>query len=153
MLEIGTMTQQIEAEPTLGLRRKPMLIAGWLAAFTATLHLFGGTPTLRPMLDAAIKEDLQLLLYACWHGISLVLAFSAAAFLVAARSGTATRHHSMIMMTSILWVAFGVVFIGVALLMSGPRMLLTLSQWSLLLPVGALGLYGASAGPRPLVGA
>lgn len=140
----GTLTEQTGVERALRrLKRRPLLIAGWLAAFTAAVHLLGGTPQTRPMLDSALDADLRLLLYACWHGISVVLAFSAVALFVAARSGADERHRSMAVFVSAVWVAFGLVFIGVALIMSGPAMLLNLPQWTLLLPVGVLGLYGS----------
>ncbi|RDH44776.1 hypothetical protein B9G39_15790 [Zooshikella ganghwensis] len=43
-----------------------------------------------------------------------------------------------------MWLSFGLVFITVALLFSGSYMLLTLPQWTLVIPVGLLGLWGCS---------
>jgi hypothetical protein len=45
-------------------------------------------------------------------------------------------------LVSYLWLSFGAVFIGIDLIYAGPPMLLQLPQWVLLLPVGALGLWG-----------
>lgn len=116
-----------------------------LAAFTAAVHVFVGTPEIEgPLLQSALPEEVRLLLYACWHLVSVTLTLSAAAFFVSARAGGTPPPHQMVKLVSCLWLCFGLVFIVVALLYSGAPMLLKLPQWALLLSVGALGLWGCS---------
>ena len=123
--------------------KKMYLAAGVLAAFTAALHTVGGTAEIKaPLLHSALDRGLVLLLYACWHMVSVTLALSAAAYFYAARTKVVTAGAAVATVVSFMWVSFGAVFIVVDLVYGGPRMLLTLPQWSLLLPVGALGLWG-----------
>ena len=121
-----------------------LLAAAILAAFTAAIHIFAGTPEIaKPLLRSVLPAELRLLLYACWHVVSLALVFSAGALAMAARSRNAARYQPMVRLVSWQWIAFGLVFIAVGGLHSGGTMLLQLPQWMLLLPVGLLGLWGS----------
>lgn len=124
---------------------RTLLLAALLAAFTAAVHVFVGTPEIKgPLLQSALPQEVRLLLYACWHLVSVTLTLSAAALFVSARPSRTPPPHHTVKLVSCLWLCFGLVFIVVALLYSGPPMLLELPQWALLLPVGALGLWGCS---------
>ena len=124
---------------------RPLFFAALLAAFVAAVHVFVGTPEIEgPLLQSALPQEVRLLLYACWHLVSVTLTLSAAAFFISARARCTPPSHHMVKLVSYLWICFGLVFIVVALLYSGPPMLLKLPQWALLLPVGALGLWGCS---------
>lgn len=115
-----------------------------LAGFTAALHLFGGTPEIQgPLLVSAMPMEISLLLYACWHLVSIVLIGSAVVLFAAALSNEPPGWQPAVRFVAIMWLSFGAVFIAVALVFSGPPMLLKLPQWVLLLPVGALALKGS----------
>ncbi len=60
----------------------------------------------------------------------------------------------MVLFVSVLWLAFGAVFVVVATLEPGTGLYFKLPQWGLLLPVGLLGMLGAnhSSKPEPLRG-
>jgi len=119
-----------------------LLIAGLLALFTAAVHLFVGTPEVhRPLLASSLPPDLKLLLFACWHLVSVILAVSGVFLL---RACAASRKHlarEVALLLGSSWVAFGLVFVAFGLIY--PGMLLRLPQWMLLLPVGVLCLWDA----------
>lgn len=121
-----------------------LLSTSLLAAFTAVIHIFVGTPEIEgPLLQSALPQEVSLLLYACWHLVSVTLTLSAVAFFISARTIDTSPQH-MTKLLSYMWLCFGLVFIAVALLYSDVSMLIKLPQWTLLLPVGALGLWGSS---------
>ncbi len=122
---------------------RPLLAAALLATFTAALHTFGGTPEIEgPLLQSGLKSEVSLLLLACWHLVTAALTISAIALGLALRP-SGVQSTTAVTLVSYLWLSFGVVFILVDLIYAGPDMLLQLPQWVLLLPVGALGLWGA----------
>ncbi len=121
-----------------------LLTAGVLAAITAAVHTIAGTAEIQaPLLGSALGEPLRLLLYACWHLVTVALLLSAAALLWCARMPGHVGVRPLATFVSILWLLFGMVFVFVALAFSGPGALLVLPQWILLLPVGALGWVGS----------
>ncbi|MGI0119619.1 hypothetical protein [Zooshikella sp. RANM57] len=124
---------------------RTLLITAILAAFTAAVHIFVGTPEIQePLLQSNLPKNISLLLYSCWHLVSITLVVSAAAFYISARGKLTGSSLPMVKLTSCMWLCFGLVFIVVALLFSGPSMLITLPQWTLVIPVGLLGLWGCS---------
>lgn len=124
---------------------RTLLFTSILATFTAAVHIFVGTPEIQePLLRSALPQEISLLLYACWHLVSVTLSLSALAFFISARANLAGSSRNMVKLVSYMWLCFGLVFIAIALLHSGVSMLLKLPQWTLLLPVGALGLWGCS---------
>ncbi len=121
-----------------------LLVTSLLAAFTAAVHTFVGTAEIQgPLLQSALPRELSLLLYACWHLVSVTLTLSAVAFFIAARA-TPASPQPVTQVLAGMWLCFGLVFIAVALRYADTSMLLKLPQWSLLLPVGALGLWGCA---------
>lgn len=120
-----------------------LLASGLLAAFSAVLHTFVGTPEIQaPLLQSNISQPISLLLYACWHLVTVTLVLSAVALIWSARPNSRDSAGALPAFVSLLWLLFGVVFVAVALLFSGPSTLLVLPQWVLLIPVGILGLLG-----------
>lgn len=93
---------------------KKTFIAGLLAVVTAIVHLVLGTPEVHaPLLRSSLPLDLRLLLYACWHLVSVALAVSAF-FLV--RAGLSARRATaapLIAMIGVCWSGFGLVFVAV----------------------------------------
>jgi hypothetical protein len=120
-----------------------LLSSGLLAAFTAALHTLAGTPEIQePLLSSSIPQPISLLLYACWHLVTVTLIVSALALIWSAGSKKTVKAGALPCFISVLWLLFGLVFVVVALWFSGPSMLLVLPQWVLLIPVGILGLLG-----------
>ncbi len=119
-----------------------LLIAGLLALFTAAVHIFIGTPEVhRPLLESHLSPDLKLMLYACWHLVSVMLAVSGVFLLRACAAPRKYHARELVIMLGLSWVAFGLVFVAFGLIY--PGMLLRLPQWILLLPVGVLCLWEA----------
>ncbi len=122
---------------------KILATASALAAFTAVLHTFGGTPEIEtPLLHAPLAPEISLLLYACWHLVTVALALSAIGLFISAKPGHAMQSHYMAIFISFMWIGFGLVFVIVDVTYSGLPMLLKLPQWILLIPIGLLGLWG-----------
>ncbi len=102
----------------------PGLVAGVLVVFTAAVHVFVSTPEIRwPLLSSPLPQQISLLLFACWHLVSIALAVST--------------------FVSVMWLLFGLVFVAVGLSFRGWAGLMILPQWILLIPVGVLGYVGA----------
>ena len=72
------------------------------------------------------------------------LVLSAAALLLGAMPRYAAAAQFMVLFVSVLWLAFGAVFVGVATFQPGTGLYFKLPQWALLLPVGLLGVLGAN---------
>ncbi len=122
-----------------------LLSAAVLSLFTAIVHTFIGTPEIEePLINSSLPLEVSLLLYACWHIVTVTLAMSAVAFFIAARIEPTEHTQYLAKLMAYMWILFGLVFIVIALGYSDTSMLLKLPQWSLLLPVGALGLWGCS---------
>lgn len=116
-----------------------------LAAFTAVLHTFGGTPEIeKPLLQAPLAPEISLLVYACWHLVTVALTLSAIGFFISAKPKYVVQSHYMALFISLMWIGFGLVFVVVDIAYSGLPMLLKLPQWILLIPIGLLGLWGCS---------
>lgn len=119
-----------------------LLVAGLLALFTAAVHLLIGTPEVhRPLLESHLSPDLKLMLYACWHLVSVMLAVSGVFLLRACAASRNYHERELVVMLGLSWVAFGTVFLAFGLIY--PGMLFRLPQWMLLLPVGVLCLWDA----------
>jgi hypothetical protein len=124
---------------------RQLSIAGVLAAVTAAVHTIAGTLEVHsPLLGSALPDALRLLLYACWHLVTVALCLSAWVLLRPPQSVSAEAAAVLARAIGILWMCFGLVFIAVALLLGRtPAALLMLPQWVLLLPVGWLAYRGA----------
>ena len=120
-----------------------LLLSAFLAALTALLHTIGGTLEIHtPLLSSALPQPISLLLYACWHLVTVALTLSALALYWSSRNNRAESHFALPAFIGILWVSFGVVFVIVALYFSGLGALFVLPQWILLIPIGGLALFG-----------
>lgn len=120
-----------------------LFIAALLAAFTAAVHILaGGSDVAAPLLASSIAGAPKLALYAVWHIVSVVLAMSSVALFL----GCLPRHAQVarypVLFASMLWCAFGAVFLAVAAIQPDGSWLFKLPRWILLLPVGLLGLWG-----------
>jgi len=88
-----------------------LLIAGLLALFTAAVHIFIGTPEVhRPLLESLLSPELKLVLYACWHLVSVMLVFSGVFLLRACAASRRNINRELVIMLGLSWVAYGLVF-------------------------------------------
>jgi hypothetical protein len=124
---------------------RTLMVAAFIAAFTAAVHIFaGGADIAAPLLDSALAAEPKLTLYAVWHMASVVLALSTVALFVGSLPSHAQAARYLVLFISVLWCAFGVVFLIVVLIQPESGWLFKLPQWVLLLPVGLLGLWGGA---------
>lgn len=127
---------------------KLLVSAGALAVLTALVHVFVGTPEIhQPLLSSSLPQPIGLLLLACWHLVSVALAVSSAALLWAALPANRGRGRPTVLVVSVMWLLFGLVFVAIAVFFQGAAGLAVLPQWLLLLPVGILaGMAGLRSG-------
>ncbi|WP_284619643.1 hypothetical protein [Aquabacterium humicola] len=119
------------------------LSAGLLACFTALVHVFAGGPGVaEPLLRSSIDDVPRLTMYACWHLVSAALAGSGLALLAAARPAAELQARALVGFIAVLWLAFGLVILSVALQQPGAGWIWKMPQWLALMPVGLLGLAG-----------
>jgi len=127
-----------------------LLFAGVVAAFTAVIHVFAGTREIHgPLLASALALPIRLLLYACWHLVSVILVVSAAALTWSALPGNRAAAGALPAFVSLVWLLFGLVFLFVAVVFAGLPAIRVLPQWTLLLPVGILAWIGARKSGEP----
>lgn len=115
----------------------------WLAAFTWILHTVSGTAEVHTqLLGSALLPEVRLLLYACWHTVTVFLAGSSIILFTAVHRGRSLPWTVAARFVGAVWIASGFVFVAVALAFAKPAMLLILGQWILLIPIGCLALFG-----------
>ena len=126
-------------------KNRLLLASAYLAAFTAIVHKIGGTLEIHtPLLASSLPKPISLLLYACWHLVTVALILSAIALFWSSHNNRAESNFALPAFIGSLWVGFGfgVVFVLVALYFSGLNGLIVLPQWTLLIPIGGLTLFG-----------
>ncbi len=115
-----------------------LIAAGVLALLTSAIHIFaGGNDVARPLLSTSLTNDVKYALYACWHFVSAFFVMSALGFLGA---GLGMMQPGFIVFFSILWLLFGILFLAISVRVNRLGGVFRLPQWTLLLPVGILGL-------------
>ena len=115
--------------------------AGILASITAVAHIVaGGRDIARPLLESALDLEVKMTLYACWHLVSVSLV--ASSLVILAEGLGFIAYPPVVSYVSAIWILYAVTFLVVTLRVSKPPGLLRLPQWTLLLPVGLLGLLG-----------
>jgi len=117
------------------------LSAGILAGVTAFIHLItGGKEVARPLLLSSIDEVAKLTLYACWHLVTVALFLSSLALL--GHGAGLYKSPETVAFVGFMWLAFGAVFLVVAIGVAKPSGILRYPQWILLVTVGLLCLWG-----------
>ena len=118
-----------------------IISSGVLASITAFFHIFsGGREVAGPLLASTTKEEVKLTMYACWHLVSISLGVSSLALL--ANGIGFYDSPALIVFISLLWLLYGIVFLAVTLHIAKPKGLFRFPQWTILIPVGLLGLLG-----------
>lgn len=121
------------------------LAGGLLATATAAVHLVAGQRDIvRPLLSSPLAEEPRRTLHGCWHIVTILLVGSAVALLRLAADPGAPGAHALGRFIAVLHLTSGLLFIAEALAARGPRRLLRLPQWTLLLPIGALSWAGTA---------
>ncbi|WP_338815624.1 hypothetical protein V9L05_21495 (plasmid) [Bernardetia sp. Wsw4-3y2] len=113
------------------------LLAGILNLFTALLHTFGGQVGLiNPLLSSNLDNQVQTEFLGVWHMITLFLFFTSAVFI---KNYFAPKEEcrAIIQFISYVYFLFSISFIAVSFMNQ-----LLAPQWTLLLPIGILGLIG-----------
>ncbi len=128
-----------------GLNRA-LVAACAIAAATFVIHVVGGGASVwRRVAESALADEPRLVSLAVWHMSSVAMGLSIVALGLGSLPRLARRSHYLVIFVSVMWVGFGLCFVGVALTTSVDSAFFKLPQPVLLLPVGVLGLIGAKA--------
>ena len=116
-------------------------LAFLLALLTTAVHIFVGTPEIfQPLMTSNMSLDIRLMLFTCWHAVSLLLGISAVFYYLAIK--TTYISNLTINLISGIWVAFGLIFLMATALYGNADVFWLLPQWTILIPVGLFGLWG-----------
>ena len=120
-----------------------ILASGALCLFTFFVHfLLGQVNPVRPFLASNLEEVAKATLLACWHFVSVYLLCSSLILLYAGYSNQPDLIIA-VRLISVSYILFAAVFITVGWYFFSFRAFKELPQWTLLLPIGLLGLFGA----------
>ena len=125
-----------------------LLTAGAVGLFTTALHIFGGQITLiRPLLQSTLASDVKACLLVCWHTVSAYLLLTSGLYLFAGLNPPAEPTQDIAVLLNAIssfYLLFTALFIVIGWTFFGYRTLYKLPQWTLLLPIGVLGLLGTT---------
>jgi hypothetical protein len=144
--DTSVVTSQIQdhsdqIETGVGRLNRTLIAATVLAALTEVIHVFGGGASVwRPVADSALADEPRLVSLAVWHMTSVAMGLSVVALGIAAHPRHAKQSRYLVIFVSLMWIGFGLCFIGTALTEPNGPHFDVLPQPILLLPPGILGL-------------
>lgn len=116
--------------------------AGVICIFTSLVHIFAGqVDPVRPFLKSDLSDIPKATLLACWHMVSAILVLSGVALACIGWFNLNT-FQDLVIGISISFLIFSIVFIAVGWHFFKLHAFIKLPQWTLLLPIGILGLIG-----------
>ena len=116
--------------------------AGVICIFTSLVHIFAGqVDPVRPFLKSDLSDIPKATLLACWHMVSAILVLSGVALAYIGWFNIST-FQNLVIGISISFLIFSLVFIAVGWHFFKLHAFIKLPQWTLLLPIGILGLIG-----------
>lgn len=116
--------------------------AGSLALLTSLIHIFAGQiDPVRPFLNSDLPDIPKATLLGCWHMVSTLLVLAGVTLTYIGWSNVGELH-SVVCFIAISFIVFALVFIAVGWYFFKLDAFIKLPQWTLLLPVGVLGLLG-----------
>ncbi len=124
--------------------KKEKIIKSWVSAgslnlFTALIHLISGHfEIVNPLLNSTIDTVVLATLYACWHMVTVILFGSSILLLYIGIKPTQFLSNYLATIVGTLYILFSLVFM-ILMIEYGFS---NLPQWTLLLPIGLLSLYG-----------
>ncbi|MEU2035915.1 hypothetical protein [Nocardia amamiensis] len=119
------------------------LAAGVSAAAVAAVHVVAGhVDPVRPLLACALPEVPKRTLHAVWHLVSADLVLAAITLIVLAFAQPSGSDLAGLLLAA-HFAAYTAVFLVIIASLRGPRRLLRLPQWMLLLPIAVLAWLGA----------
>jgi hypothetical protein len=118
--------------------------AGIIGLLTAVVHIFAGqVDPVRPFLKSDLPDIPKATLLACWHIVSVTL-FICGLALTYIGWFNLDVFLNLVLSISIAFVIFSLVFVAVGWHFFGLQTFIKLPQWVLLLPIGVLGVIGAT---------
>ena len=117
--------------------------AGIIGLFTSLVHIFAGqVDPVRPFLKSDLPDIPKATLLGCWYIVSAILVISGFALAYIGWFNL-NSFQNLVIGISISFVIFSLVFIAVGWYFFKFQAFIKLPQWTLLLPIGILGLVGA----------
>lgn len=124
--------------------QKLLIASSILAVLSFLVHTIMGTSEIQgPLLDSNLSEILKVILYVCWHIVSITL-FAFTWILFKLRNVELSDSTRMVLRTlGVCWIAFGLLFPTVAFWIDGIHFILRFPQVLLLTPTGILCYLGS----------
>ena len=119
--------------------------SGLLGILTSLVHIFAGQlDPVKPFLKSDLPDIAKATLLGCWHMVSAILVTSSLGLTYIGWCNSLPLYQNLVIAISISFVIFSFVFIAVGWYFFKFQTFVKLPQWILLLPIGLLGLVGAS---------
>jgi len=119
-----------------------IFVSGIIGLFTSLVHIFAGqVDPVRPFINSNLPDVQKATLLACWHMVSVILVVSGGALAFIGWFNLSSFQH-IVVGISVTFVIFSLVFIAVGWYFFKFDSFIKLPQWTLLLPIGILGLVG-----------
>ncbi len=117
-----------------------LLIASTISTLTLLAHVLGGGKSIaQPVLASELDAEPKFASYYCWHMVTIVIAFMAIAFLLAAIE---VASNDLAIASAILSLLFALW--SMALTIWKKQTFKVLPQWIFFLPIAVAGFMGAT---------
>ncbi|OFC70034.1 hypothetical protein [Alteromonas confluentis] len=121
-----------------------IFISGLIALLTSFIHIFAGQiEPVRPFLKSRLDGISKATLLACWHITSVTL-LTSSCLLTYVGWVDEVKLYDVVFFLGVLYCLYGIVFIVIGIYFFSASTLIKLPQWSLLLPIGLLAIWGGT---------
>ena len=119
------------------------ITSGGIGFLTASIHLIAGHfDPIKPFVQSDLAPVPKATLYACWHMVTVILFFSAGTLIYLGIRPEQNGSNLISIFIGVQFVAYAIVFLTFNLIGNWKNKLLSLPQWTLLLPIGILAIIG-----------
>ena len=122
------------------------IASGLLAALGLLVHVaLGNKDTLAPTLQASYDQVAKRTMHGAWHAMTVTLLWSSGLLLAAGLGLLQSESEAALVAraVAVLYLAYSVVFVWVAVISRLPKALIKLPQWMFFIPIAALALWGS----------
>jgi len=120
------------------------ITSGGIGFLTAGIHLIAGHfNPIKPFVQSDLAPEPKATLHACWHMVTVLLFFSAGTLVYLGIRPEQNGSNLVSFLIGVQFVAYAIVFLTFNLIGNWKNKLLSLPQWTLLLPIGILAIIGS----------
>jgi hypothetical protein len=120
-----------------------LITSGGIGFITAGIHLIAGHfDPIKPFIQSNLAPVPKATLHACWHMVTVILFFSAGVLVYLGINQGQNGNNPIPFFIGVQFIAYAIVFLVFNLTGGWKNKLLSLPQWTLLLPIGIFALIG-----------